>query len=204
MSNTDDKEQKFPEGFEHVNDRLNETTQHLKQIDDQIRNIPKEKGPTLEYHPPYFTGRVMPGSRDQTRVALQDRQHEIKIDALAQTEAETRNADGKAGRIVRDQVRESLFPNPYRQISLEDRLNDRYTVKDVEQSQDYMDAELVAKAAERKAISKEPQSKAENKNMDSMSMSARFTQTLSYTKASQKSDVSRSPTRDRELDKERD
>lgn len=202
MDSTDDKDQKFPAGFEHVEERLNDATEHVKKIDDQIRDIPKEEGPRLVYRPPHFVGQIVPGSRDKTRIALQEKQHEIKMDALSQTEAETRNADGKSGRVVRDEARERLFPNPYRQVTQEIRLDDRHEPKDIEQSQDYMDAELVAKAAERKAVSKDAETTPENKNKDSMSMAARFSMSLSYTKASEKTE--RTPSRDREPDKDRD
>ncbi|RYZ84992.1 MAG: hypothetical protein EOP04_16875 [Proteobacteria bacterium] len=199
-----DNEGQFPEGYEHVRERLDETTQHLKQIDEQIKNIPKDQGPTLKYNPPNFVGRVIPGSRARSIAALEAKQSQIKADTLAKTEADTRNGDNRSGRVIRDTVRETLYPNPYRTLTKEERREEKSTIKEIEQSQDYMDAELVARAAERKTAQKETVSKPEDKGKESLSMSARFSLSLGYTKASEKSDRPPTPTRDRVPDKDRD
>lgn len=203
MGQIEDKEGTFPEGYEHVEERLNDATGRVQQIDEQIKNIPKEQGPTLRYDPPYGVGRVVPGTRDKTRTALKDMQHEIKMDTLSRTEADTRT-DNKTGRVVRDTVREKLFPNPYRQISKEDRLDDRGTPKDIERSQDFMDAELVARAAERKAAVQPQKETPEKQEKTDLSMSARFSMSLSYTKATEKSDRAPAPSCDRQQDRDRD
>lgn len=202
MDKPDEINRPFPEGFEHIGERLNETTEHLKQIDDQIKNIPKEQGPTLKYNPPHFVGRVIPGSRDKTRLALQNKQHEIKMGTLSATEAAMRGKDGKSGRVVRDAVRETLFPNPYRQVSQEDRLADKATHKDIEQSQDYMDAQLVERTAEREKDKQKKIEPSQNQDKSGLSMSARFSMSLNYTKIADRSNATR--TRDREQDLERE
>ncbi|SFF09165.1 hypothetical protein [Spirosoma endophyticum] len=211
MGQIGDNEGTFPDGYEHVQERLNETTERLQQIDDQIKNIPKEQGHTLRYNPPHFIGRVVPGSRARTIAALKERQDQIKEDTLAKTEADTRQGDNKAGRVVRDNVREALFPNPYRTLMKEERLDEKGVRKEIEQSQDFMDAELVAKAAERKealkqTIQPEKQDKQALKQQDktAMSMSARFSLSLGYTKATEKTDRSPAPSHDRQPEKDRD
>lgn len=202
MEMKDEKGPVFPEGFEQVQGNLNETVERVKQIDDQIKNIPKEQGPTLKYNPPHFVGRVMPGSRDKARLALQDRQHEIKMETLSATEAATRGTDGKSGRVVRDAVRETLFPNPYRQVSQEDRLADKSTSKDIEQSQDYMDAQLVERAAEREKDKQKKVEPSQNQDKSVLSMSARFSMSLNYTKIADRSDANRTRDREQDLDRE--
>lgn len=204
MDKADDEKPVFPEGFEHVEEGLNDTMAHVEQLENQINNIPKEQGPKIKYDPPYGMGRVIPGTRDKTRAYLQDRQHEIKINALNSTEEATRNVDGQTGRAVRDTVREKLFPNPYRQVSREDRLDDRDALKDIEQSQDYMDAELVARAAEHKATLKPEKPTPGKQEKSEMSMSARFSLSLGYTKAKENIEQSPAPVRDRQPDRDRD
>ncbi len=204
MEKPDEQNRPFPEGFEHVQERLNETTEHLKQIDGQIKNIPKEQGPTLKYNPPHFVGRAIPGSRDKTRIALEEKQHEIKMDVLSKTEPATRGADGQAGRVVRDRVRETLFPNPYRTLSQEDKQDQKSVLKEIEQSQDYMDAMLSPKVDKPKEEPRQTQDAPEKKDMANMSMSARFSMSLNYTKATERSEPRPAPSRDRQADKDRD
>ena len=199
MDKADETKAIFPAGYEHVEERLNDTIKHVQQLEDQIKNIPKEQGPTVKYNPPYSIGRVMPGTADRTRAYLRGREYDTKMDMLSETEDATRNAGGKTGRVVRDIVREKLFPSPYRQVSQADRLSDRGTLKDIEQSQDYMDAELVVRAAERKDAPKP-----EKSVKSEMSMSARFSHSLGYTRATEKIEKSPAPVRDREEDKDRD
>lgn len=211
MSQIDDKEGTFPEGYEHVQERLNETTERLQQIDGQIKSIPKDQGHTLRYDPPKFIGRVIPGSLARTIAALKERQDQIKEDTLVKTEADTRQGDNKASRVVRDNVREALFPNPYRTLTKEEHLEEKGVRKEIEQSQDYMDALLVAKAAERREASKqvtqpEKQDKAfsQQKDKTDMSMSTRFSLSLGYTKATEKIDRSPASPRDWQPEKDRD
>jgi hypothetical protein len=204
MDKADEEKPVFPAGYEHVEERLNDTMAHVQQIEDQIKNIPKEQGARIIYTPPEMTGRVVPGTRDRTRLFLKDRQHESKMDALTKTEEATRDADGQTGRVVRDLVREKLFPNPYRQVSQEDRLDAKGEHKDIEQSQDYMDAELVARAAERMEAMKPDKPAPEKQEKTDMSMSARFSLSLGYTKAKENIEKSPAPVRDRQQDKDRD
>lgn len=204
MSTKDDKSTQLPEGFEHVEQRLNDTLNQVKQLEGQINNIPKERGPKLEYKPPHYVGRIVPGSRDKMRIALQEKQHELKMEALSKTEADTRDKDVRSGRIVRDTVREKLFPNPYRQMSPEDREQQRHALKEIEQSQDYMDAKLVERNVQRDTPSQPDKAVSTSQNKTDMSISARFSMSLSFTKAADKtnSPSSKSPERDREPDKD--
>ncbi|GAB4002147.1 hypothetical protein GCM10028807_60140 [Spirosoma daeguense] len=204
MGNTDDKNPQLPEGFEHVEKRLNETLHQVKQIDDQLKNIPKERGPKPEYKPPYYVGRVIPGSRDKTRIALEEKQHELKVDALSKTENDSRSAQGQEGRVVRDTVREKLFPNPYRQMSAADRHQERQTIKEIEQSQDYMDAILVERATQRDTPKQPDQSIKGGQNKAEMSMSARFSMSLNFTKATEKTDAQSRKSRERDVEPDRD
>ncbi|ADB38001.1 hypothetical protein [Spirosoma linguale] len=204
MEENDKSGNDLPEGFDHVAERLQNTTQRLREIDKQIDNLPKDRGLSLEYRPPYFVGQK-PGVQQRTIAALKEMQHQLKTDTLDKTEADTRNVDQKDGRVVRDQVREKLFPNPYREFNREDLLADKHTIKEIEQSQDYMDAQLVAKAAERnKAVVKTEKALPNKSEKDSPSVSPRFSLSLSYTKATSKDDStpSKTPNKGKDIDRE--
>ena len=203
MDENDKSGNVLPEGFDHVAERLQNTTQRLGEIDKQIDSLPKDRGLSLEYRPPYFVGQK-PGLQQRNLVALKEMQHQLKTDTLAKTEADTRDVNQQDGRVVRDQVREKLFPNPYRQLSPEDRLADKHTSKEIEQSQDYMDAQLVAKAAERKAVIKTEKALPNKTEKEASSMSARFSLSLGYTKATTKDDTApaKSPDKDKGIDRE--
>ncbi|RYC66943.1 hypothetical protein [Spirosoma sordidisoli] len=184
MSKTDDNAPQLPEGYEHVEVRLNETLHKVEQIDNQLKNIPKERGPKPQYNPPHYVGGLVPGQRDKMRIALEEKQYQLKMDTLSKTEVDTSESMGQDGRVVRDTVREKLFPNPYRQMSLQDLEQERHTVKEIEQSQDYMDAKLVERAAQRNTM---PQpDKPVTSKLDKSEMSARFSMSLAFTKATDK------------------
>ena len=182
METKDEKDPVFPEGFDHIKERLKETIAQVEQIDSEIKSIPKEKGPTPKYEPPYFVGRVVPGSRDRERLALQDKQHQIKMDAISQTEAATRGVDGKSGRIVRDKVREKLFPNPYRTLSREERLDQKSEVKEIEQSQDYMDAMLSPNVIQPKEAIQPQLNVSDIKDTTNPAVTSRLSRSLDYIK----------------------
>ncbi|MBO0950573.1 hypothetical protein [Fibrella forsythiae] len=198
MSQTDDKPESFPKGYEHTEARLDNTQGHLQAIDEQIKNTLNEQGPTLTFRPPGsgFMRSRQPGSRDQVITFLEERKNELKRDTLEQTEQDTRGGDNKAGRVVRDRVREELFPNPYRHLGKAEMGQEQTSLRDMEQAQDYMDAKLVQAAADRKAQPKEVVPSPEKKEDTGLSMSVRFNQSLSYTKAMEQADVTHTPPND--------
>ncbi|WP_460948348.1 hypothetical protein [Spirosoma daeguense] len=202
MAQADDKENNFPEGYEHVQERLNETTERLQSIDNQIENIPQDQGPQIIYKPPGFIGSRQPGTRDQTTQFLRQQQDQLKVDTLAKTEADTRNAENKTGRSIRDQVREELFPNPFRGVSQEEMQQYKEIPKEIEQSQDYMDAKLVAAAAQRSSPTKQKIQTPIKQDKADLSMSARFSMSLGYTKALENTDPAPTPSRDQDKDRD--
>ncbi len=210
MGQKDDKSPLLPEGFEHTEERLNEAQEQILQHDEQIKNVPKDQGPRIEYKPPGYIGTRQPGSRDRTIAFLTDRRDQIKADTLAKTEADTRSADNKTGRIVRDKVREELFPNPYRGLSREELAEHKTVSKEIEQSQDYMDAKLVAAEAERDNEPPQetpppttPPTFTPNQKGNT-SISTRFSMSLGYTKLSDDPNPAPNQSRDKTPDKDRD
>ena len=204
MDQKDDKSPILPEGFEHTEERLNEAQERIQGYEEQIKNVPKDQGPRIEYKPPGYIGTKQPGTRDRTIAFLTDRRDQIKADTWEKTEADTRSADNKTGRLVRDTVREKLYPNPYRGLSREELEEHRHVSKEIEQSQDYMDAKLVAAAAER---AKEPPQETRTSSpttKSNMSMSARFSMSLGFTKASEDPNPTPTQSPDKTPDIDRD
>lgn len=204
MSQNDDTKSSFPEGYEHTEARLAETTERIQALDEQIKNMRQDRGPELTLSPPGFLRSRQPGTRDQAVAFKEQQKDSLKADTLAKTEQDTRNGDNKDGRVVRDTVREGLFPNPFRAMSKEELAQIQAVSRDIETSQDYMDAKLVQAAANRNAVSKETSPTPEKIEHNGMSMSARFSMSLGYTKATEKTEKAPAPTRNREVDKERD
>lgn len=204
MSQKEEKDPVYPEGYEHVKDRVDLTTEQLRQIDKQMETVPQDAGPVLTLNPPgSFKSRTL-GSREQRLAFLKDQKDRIKTDAWEKTEADTRNAENKTVRVVRDDAREKLFPNPFRQMTDEEKAFARSQPKDIEVSQNYMDAKLVEMAAQRKAAEKGDKPATKQQDKTEMSMSARFSMSLGYTKASERTERAVEPARDRQPDKDRD
>ncbi|WP_375444412.1 hypothetical protein [uncultured Fibrella sp.] len=204
MSQNDDTKSRFPEGYEHTEARLAETTERIQALDEQIKNMRQDRGPDLTLSPPGFLRSRQPGSRDQAVSFAQQQIDTLKTDTLAKTEQDTRNSDNKAGRVVRDTVRESLFPNPFRGMSKEELAQEQTAPKDIEKLQNYMDAKLILAVTKREEVSKETLPTPDKKEQDGMSMSARFSMSLGYTKATEKTEKTPEPMRNRKTDKERD
>ncbi|WP_375447194.1 hypothetical protein [uncultured Fibrella sp.] len=204
MSQNDDTKSSFPKGYEHTEARLVETTERIQALDEQIKNLPKDRGPDLTLSPRGFLRSRQPGSRDQAVTFAKQQIDALKTDTLAKIEQDTRNGDNKDGRIVRDTVREALFPNPFRGMSKAELAQKRSIPRDVEKSQDYMDAKLVQAAANRNDVSKDTSPTPDKKEQDGMSMSARFSMSLGYTKATEKTERATERTHSREAHKERD
>lgn len=200
MSQNDDTKSRFPEGYEHTEARLAETTERIQALDEQIKNMPKDRGPDLTLRPPGFLRSRQPGTRDQAVSFAKQQIETLKTDTLAKTEQDTRNWDNKDGRVVRDTVREGLFPNPFRAMSKAELAQEQTVSRDIEKSQDYMDAKLVQAAAQQKVVSKEISPTPDKKEQDRMSMSARFSTSLGYTQSSK--NVGHTPDKEPEPDKE--
>ena len=202
MNMDDEKNNTLPDGYEATEDRLNEAKERLTVIDSQIASVPKEHGPTLRYDPPHYVGRIIPGTRHRTIAGLEEQKEQIRSEALAKTEADTRDGDHKAGRVVRDHVRQELYPNPFREISPEDKARFKGEKKEIEQSQDYMDSLFTAKNDQIKDTAEPTQNMPEKQKSLDVSVSVRFSQNLSFTKAREKTDGTPNKTPDRDIDRD--
>lgn len=204
MSQNDDTKSSFPESYEHTEARLAETTERIQALDEQIKNMPQDRGPDLTLSPRGFLRSRQPGSRDQAVTFANQQIDTLKTDTWAKTEQDTRNGDNKYGRVVRDTVREGLFPNPFRGMSKEELAQEQTAPKDIERSQNYMDAKLVRAVANRNDVSTVTSPTPDKKEHDGISMSARFSMSLGYTKATENRERAIERTHSRGAHKERD
>lgn len=204
MDQNDEKNPSFPEGYAHVEARLNETIELLQQIDRQIETVPQDSGPVPTLNPPGTVNSQQPGSRDRKISFLKDQKDRIKADTWEKTEAETQNGDNRTIRVVRDTVREELFPNRFRRMDKGERIQEKAKDNDLDTWQDIMDAEIVDSAAGRNAVPEQHKPAPEHTDKADMSMSARFSLSLGYTRMSEKAEKSLNPSPDRQPDKDRD
>lgn len=189
MKKDEDKPKPYPDGYEHVEKKVKETQERVGQLDQQIKNVPQNSKPALELRPPGFTKPRYFG-RERTIANLEQQKTELKTDVMKQVEQGVKDADQKTARQVRDLARESLFPNPFKRMDVEQKNKFHSRPKDIEMSQNYMDAMF--------SESKEEPKKEEKPEPKPMSMSTRFMQGLSYVRTNPTTNKSRDKDMDRE------
>jgi hypothetical protein len=123
-----------------VEERLKDTQETLRQLDQQLENLPPDQGPTPVYAPPGFLRPRQMGNRDQQAARLKESRENVKKEAFNRIEKDTQPADAPTRRALQDRAREALFPNPYRKLSAQERQQQHGQSRDLEQAQDYMDA----------------------------------------------------------------
>jgi len=198
------KNNSFPPGYEHVRDMVREAQQRIKEIDEQIKNVPKDQGPSPQYNPPGFLRPKQPGNREQTIRSLEMHKDQLRADIMVRVEKETAHADTKTARVVRDNAIESVYPNPYQGKDAREMQQIKGQSKDLEASQEFADIQRkfdrLPAPAERENIVPEQQDLHQDKEQHKMfSMSDRFMQSLSYTREVEKNDNSpdKSPDQDK-------
>lgn len=206
MDQKEDQNNAFPPEYAHLEEKAKATQERVDQIDKQIKNLPENSKPGLILHPPgYSKPRYF--DRELAMASLEQQKSDLKETTFKQVETEVREADPKIARLVRDETREILFPNPVKQMDLTEQNKYRDLEKDIEGSQNLMDTffsksgTVAAKASpEKEQDQSTKESTSISKKIDSMSL--RFSQGLSYTKAREKTDIGKGKTRD--LDKDKD
>lgn len=116
--------------------------------------------------------------------------------AIDLAENKMKNIDEKTSQSLGDPAHRTLFSNPFKQVELEQKQEPTPKTKDIDQSQNYMTAMLSAQKAN--------PTKAKEVENDKMpvSMSARFSQGLSYTQAERADQTGRSPERTKDMDRD--
>ena len=124
MDNDKQKGKTYPPEFEHIGEQVKKTEERVQQIDEQIKNVSQNSKPAPALRPPGF---VQPKrfDREKTIGNLEQEKSQIKHDMLYQAEQEVRGADQPIARTVKDNARESLFPNPFRRMSAAEKSQHR-------------------------------------------------------------------------------
>ena len=186
----DKNKKNYPPEYDHIGEQVKKTQERIQQIDEQIKNVPQNSKPAPALRPPGF---VQPKRFDRERTIgnLENEKNQIKHDMLHQAEQEVRGADPKTARTVKDNARESLFPNPFLKMGVAEKNRHHDQSKDIETSQDYMDS--LFSRDDPKPVKDTPE-----KQHTNLSISALFVQNLSFTKAEK---LDPAPTPSKEADK---
>ncbi len=219
------KDPVYPVEYAHVERLVKDTQETVRQIDERIENLAPDRGPEQHYNPPGFLRSRQPGNRDAAIDKLKETRETLKAQRFNQVEKETGDASPEIRAQVRAKAREALFPNPYRTGA--ERNTPAGERRDLEQSQDYMDAlrfpapdpndptasrDLDQSQERMNALMADARQKAvqEKSEVDTppannfVSASARFTQTLHWSPSPSKNDGPTEPVRHRDVEQDRD
>ncbi len=210
MDNTTNREGKdnvFPPEYAHVGEMVREAQERIRLIDEQIKNVPKDQGPTLEYHPPGFLRSKQPGSHDQMVSQLEKQKDQIKVDIMGKVGKETGHADPTTARKVRDVARERFYPNPYKGMDAVKMTEIPNQPKDLDASQDFVDAQrnrnpALSRTENEKDASDQPNVQPVREGQKSFSMSSRFLQSLNYPMETEKAEKALDKSPERQKGKE--
>lgn len=219
------KEPAYPAEYAHVEQLVKDTQEAVRQMDARVENLPADRGPEPHYSPPGFLRSRQFGSRDIAADQIKAAKETLKSERFNHVEKETGEASPEIRSAVRDQAREALFPNPYRKMKGAERDAQQDKSRDVEQSQDYMDAlrhaapepetptHSLDESQERmNALLNDVREKAGKEKTEPdvsspdapLSASARFTQTLHWSAERDNSGGPSEPTRHRDAEMDRD
>jgi hypothetical protein len=134
-----DKPALFPPGYEQLEQQILAVNQQVLDIDEQIKNMPYDKGPTLEYHPPGDFRLPHPLTRDQRIQSLRNYKSDLQTGAKNLVKSEVGNADKATAKTITDKADKLIHPSPYEGLNQSDIEKARGQVKtDMDQSQDFM------------------------------------------------------------------
>ena len=133
---------KYPAEYAHIEERVQSALEKIRQFDEQIKNMPNDRGPDLSYNPPGFLKSRQLGSRDQFISSLEKAKAQVKTEAWEDVEQILKDENSPSAKQIRDLAREDIYPNIYKSMDSAERQDHQGQSKDIEQSQDYMDATL--------------------------------------------------------------
>lgn len=225
MEEKTNKDSGYPTEYAHVEKLVKDTQESVRQMDLRIDNQPPDRGPGPHYSPPGFLQSRQPGNRNAAVDHLKAAKDTLKTERFNRVEKETRDANPETRALVRSKARETLFPNPYRAMTDAERGARQGESRNLEQSQDYMDALRYPPAPEPARTLDESQDRMSDlldearggaaggrgkvePNAPSLdgtaSASVRFTQTLHWSPGPDKREGPSEPTRHRDAEMDRD
>jgi hypothetical protein len=161
----------YPPAYAHIEKKVRDAIEKINQFDEQIKNVQNDRGPDLSYNPPAFIKSRQLGSRDQLISSLEKAKSQLKTETWKAVEQELNGKNSKLAKQARDLAREEIYPNDYQTMDEIQRNEQQNKTKDVEQSQDYMDAVLIdmrAKRIEREQnnLTEKPTIDRQNRNIE--------------------------------------
>jgi hypothetical protein len=133
---------KYPAEYAHIEERVQSALEKIRQFDEQIKTMPNDRGPDLSYNPPSFLKSRQLGSRDQYISSLEKAKAHVKTETWQEIQQLLKEDNTPDAKQIRDLAREDIYPNTYKSMESAERQDHQGQSKDVEQSQDYMDATL--------------------------------------------------------------
>ncbi|WP_138477130.1 hypothetical protein [Dyadobacter bucti] len=180
------KEEPYPEGYEHVQKIVGDTRETLRRLDEKYKYPPKERGPQPRNVPKGEVAEPKPVSGEDVRQEqLKIEKDKVQQKAWKDIEDATKGGDPALDEKARNISRERLFPNEFKKLDRDAVDNERPKEKDLEVSQDFADAQLRGTNEKPPVKEEGTMSQSENKSDvrgKTSSMSARFSQSLSYPK----------------------
>ena len=193
----DDRERMgFPEGYEHLEGMTRAAANRARELDERIKNIPVEEPrqfhQRLQYHPAALQKASRTYANRESREMLEEMKAENENELMQQVTPYLIHAEPEELADIKLTIQEQLHPNPFKGMTSAQLDKAKGMTKDFQHSQDFMRARLDQfRAGQRN--SPEPdrpetgKSKTEpDKQKETMSMSARFTQTLTYSRIREK------------------
>jgi hypothetical protein len=157
--------------YAHIEKKVRDAIEKINQFDEQIKNMPNDRGLDLSYNPPAFIKSRQMGSRDQVIISLEKAKAQLKTETWKEVEQELKGKNSTFAKQARDLAREEIYPNSY--LVMAEAQN---KAKDIEQSQDFMDATLIN--VREKRIEKEQNNISEKSNIDTQSRDIEESQNL--------------------------
>lgn len=196
MSHKDSWETPYPPAFSHLEEKVRKAKEQIDQLEKQIETTPKDNaGPSPGLNPPGFLKSRSFGSHDQRVAKLNGHIEKIRKDTFGQVEKETSQTDPKTARVVREHALSYLYPNPVKEMNSDKKEAFRQSPKDIEQSQEMMDA-LLSDYQQKQQVGPQKESEPVEQTLSQKFM-AKF--------LINKPDITdKSPTKDADRDKERD
>lgn len=193
MENKDDKRKEhhpFPENLEYVEELVNEARKKTEMIDKQLDTTPREfKKPDRyvpRYNPPGFLKTAKQTNPVNVVYDLEKQKSEIEagINVRVEREIDALSLDDETAKQLREATFHRMNPNAFEGKSDKEMERLQKASKDMNYSQDYMLQRRTNFKAKESAEKSSPpiQETDVKKDEKPFSMSARFTQSLSYTK----------------------
>lgn len=153
MSGKDDnddknKEPRFPEGYEYLDELIKDRMTHRKEIDKQLeaasKDTSKPNAHTPKYTPPGFTMGRPSANKDFYIGKLQGEKTQIDVGIKQRVEQEMVDlgTDPETAAQIRQTLTDKMYPNPFEGKGEKELQQVGKVEKDIEASQDYMRVQL--------------------------------------------------------------